>query len=462
MAVGMNIAGGLGGVLADVSQYADGVKRLAVAAGTTIIADGDGGAFTSTESGAMRTSIDQLLFFEQVDGSAINTNVWNYSSSGMTVAQANGFITLNAGQAVTANAWAILQSVKYFQLMGAMPTRPVIRLKWPAAPQANATVEIGIGTVATNTTPTDGVFLRGNSSGEWRAVLNNGGSETTALIDPALMPAPGNVILFECDIVEDLCRFRVNDIGVATVPVPAGLAYPTNAGKLTIFVRVYNGSSPPNQAPQISIGQFLVVGQDMNGGESYDDLLMTLGRGGYQARVSPFGSLNNIANNTSPVTIAAGALSNTVAAYSKIGGAFALAGFASNTGNDFIVFAYQVPAGDRLKIRGVRIDTAILGTAIVTATLLEWWMGVNASAASLATADSPPTTWAPRPIWLGSQGFVALAGIGVQATAITQRWEFPIVVDSGRWLTINVRCPTGAATASLIYRGGVQLDCLHV
>lgn len=457
MGMGVNIIG-LDGTK-NLEPDAEG--RMPVV-GRLVITDVDDNPLTVTESGALRVSQDQLQFFEVVDGNALNTNVWLTSVSGMTVVQQNGFIELNSAAALTANAYAILQSIKWFQLLGPMPSRPIIRMKYLSGPQANGVTELGFGLVTTNSSPTDGVFLRANQSGEWRAVLSNAGNETSALIDPTKMPAPGNDILLLIDIVEDLARFYIADDLVAEVPVPAGLSYPTNAGKLPIFARVFNGASPPGLAVKLSIGQFLVVGQDVNGGESYDDLLLSLGKGGYQLRAGTFGPNTNLVNNTAPTTIAAASLSNTAAAYSKLDGEFSLAAFAPSAGNDWIVFAYQVPVGERLKIRGVSIETAVTGLAVVTATLLEWWMGVNASALSLATADSPPTSWSPRPRFLGMQNFAASAPIGTVATRITQRFEYAPIVDSGRWVTINLRCSSGAATASVVYRGGVLVDALHV
>jgi|SRR5882672_9450851 len=69
---------------------------------------GGGGQGTQTENGFTNVSNDSLIFFEQVDGVAVNTNVWVPTTSGMTIVQSGGFITLNAGLAVAANAYAIL------------------------------------------------------------------------------------------------------------------------------------------------------------------------------------------------------------------------------------------------------------------------------------------------------------------------------------------------------------------
>jgi len=59
---------------------------------------GSGGGIqgTVTENQFLNVSNDSLIFFEQVDGVAVNTNVWVPSTSGMTIIQSGGFINLNA------------------------------------------------------------------------------------------------------------------------------------------------------------------------------------------------------------------------------------------------------------------------------------------------------------------------------------------------------------------------------
>lgn len=108
-------------------------------AGFIKLLDSDGREIVTTENGALSTSIDQLLFVDQVDGSNVNTNKWIQSTSGMSIAQANGFITLNSGAATTANAYAILSSIKNIPLYGHLPVRISINAKVPVQPQSNLT-----------------------------------------------------------------------------------------------------------------------------------------------------------------------------------------------------------------------------------------------------------------------------------------------------------------------------------
>lgn len=412
--------------------------------------DGLGNPIVTTESGALLTSLEAVMLFEQVDGAAVNTNVWSPASSNMTIAQASGFITLNSTLATTANAYAILTSIKAIPMYGPLPLRAQINAKVATIPQANQTMELGLGSVGTNAAPTDGAFFRWAPNGNFLAVVNNGGSETTSA---NLTPPPtANVMtLYEVIMVEDRVQFYINDEQVADIVNPVGLAFPTGAGRLPVFARAYNSASVPAQAPQISIGQVVVLQQDMQQQRPWSEVLATLGRGCYQSPVTPFGQTANHANSTSP---ASATLSNTAAGYTTLGGRYQFAAVAG-AATDFALFAYQVPAGYQLLITNVRIAAVVTGAAVgLSGTVLDWSLGLNASAVSLATADGAGT-WAPRRIPIGAQGLATAAGIGASAPDLINRFDPPLVVDAGRYLHVILQVPVGLATVSQVLRGDV-------
>lgn len=432
-------------------------------AGFIKLLDSDGREIVTTENGALSTSIDQLLFVDQVDGSAVNTNKWIQSTSGMTIAQANGFITLNSGAATTANAYAILSSIKNIPLYGHLPVRISINAKVPIQPQSNLVIEMGIGSVATTAAPTDGCIFRWNSSAQFQVVDNNGGSETAVALSGTfteadgasitLPPTNGDTTLFDLVMVEDVVQFFVDDVLVDEIDVATGFSYPTNSGRLPIFFRVYNGGSSPAQAPQISVGQVVAVQEGVSINRPWRESLVTLGQGAYQSPVTPFAQTANHANSTSPISAT---LSNTAAGYTTLGGRYQFAAVAG-AATDFALFAYQVPAGYQLFIYGVAISCTNTGAigSIVTPTLVDWSLGVNSSAVSLATADGAGI-WAPRRIPLGMQTFGLSAFIGAQAPDIMR--TLLAVVDGGRYCHIIVQVPVGAATGSQIFRGDVFID----
>lgn len=429
------------------------LPAVALQAGFAKMLDSKGDGLLTTENGALNTSLDGIILFEQVDGAALNTNVWTTSTDTMTVTQTGGFITLNANSTLTAAKYAIFNSIKSIPMYGHLPLRIAFNVKVPAQPQANLTMELGIGTALTNATPTDGAFFRWNSSSEFRCIINNGGNEVASVALTA--PTNNDVTLFEIVIVENLVQFYVDDVLVDETEVPVGQAYPTNAGRLPLFARVYNGGSSPSQAGQISIGQVIAVQQAMNQNKTWTDTLSALGRGAYQSPIAPFTQSANHANSASPVSAT---LSNTAAGYSTLGGRYQFAAPAG-AATDYALFAYQVPTGYQLYINAISINAINTGAAVATtATILDWSVGVNASAVSLATSEAPPTSWAPRRIPLGTQGFIVGAGIGTNATDISRIFPTPLVVDGGRYVHVIVQVPVGTATGSQVTRGTVQIN----
>jgi len=450
----VNVIDSASGNVAGVTTDKEMKVSLSQAAGTAGFAkmlDGAGEPVHVTDTGALLTSGRELLITETVDGSALNTNKWITSTSGMTITQSNGFITLNAASATTANAYAILRSIKNVPLMGSLPVLVTGNIKTSVLPQANITIEFGVGTVATNALPTDGCYFRWNSNGNFQCIINNGLGET--IVDSLTPPTTNDTSLMEIEIVEDAVAFFIDDVEIASVTVPLANAYPTNAARLPIFLRVYNGSSTPAVAPQTNLGQLTVVQQDAQLGRSWPTVLASFGQSAYQSPVTPFTQIANHDNSASPTSAS---LSNTVPSYSTLGGRYQFAAVVA-AATDYALFAYQVPTGYQLFVNSIHISSLVTGLAVVTATVFDWSIGVNASAASLATVDGAGT-WAPRRVPVGTQGFLALAGLAATANDIVRNFTTPLVVDSGRYLHVIVQVPAGAATASLIFRGNVTIN----
>lgn len=447
------IQGESGGV-ADVDDDGQVLAKLNTdpsKAGAVLIYDSAGSPINVEENGSLSVSQDNLIFTEQVDGNSVNTNKWITSVSVLAIAQAGGFITLNSGNVTTASGYAILTSILNMPFYGDFPTEVSISAKVSAQPQANATVELGIGICATNAAPTDGAFFRWTSTGAFQAVVNNAGSETS--VSAGTPPTNGRKTLFGIVVSEDHVLFYIGDDQVADVVNPAGLSYPFNAGHQPIFARVITAATQPTQAPQVAIGQVTAVQLSINQYRSWQHVLADMGLGAYQSPTA-FTQTSNRANSSAPASLS---LSNTVASLTTLGGEWQVAALAA-ANTDYALFAFQVPSPYRLKIFGVRIWASVLGAAIVTPTVLDWALGINASAASLATTDSPPTSWAPRRIPVGAHSFLALAGIGQGAGDVVQRFEAPLIIDSSRYFHIILRIPNGANTANLLYRGGVFVD----
>lgn len=464
------IAGDTSGNVAEVDAHGNQLVNLPTdpqAAGYVRLLDSDGNPLDTTENGFLRVSSEALVFYDQVDGAALNTNLWTYSVGTMTVVQANGFIGLNAGASVAAGAYAILQSIKSIPLYGTLPLIVEMNAKALNAPAANATIELGIGSSTTTAAPADGAFFRWTPAGQFYAITNNAGVESSSaqITGPysdttgamITMPPSGTVIhLYAIEIVEDHCRFYVDDTLVADIQTPAGQAFPFNAGRQTVYARVFNGGTSPSLAPQLFIGQVIANQEDLNQSKPWGDLLCSLGRGFHQSPTTPFSQTANHANSTSP---ASATLSNTVAGYATLGGRFQFAAPAGAV-TDYALFAYQIPTGYQFVCKGVSISSVSVGAAgsLTVPTVLDWSLGVNANAVSLATAESPPSTISPRRVPVGMQSFPTTTLLGGQAADIDRRFDAPLVVDGGRYLHVIVQMPYGAATASQIIRGDVMID----
>lgn len=162
--------------------------------------------------------------------------------------------------------------------------------------------------------------------------------------------------------------------------------------------------------------------------------------------------LANWANSTAPTSAT---LSNTAAGYTTLGGlwqAAALAGAAT----DYALFAYAVPAGKRLFVTGVHISpTIVTGAAnATTATILQWGLGFNSTAVSLATASTGPDR-----VGVGFQSCLAALAIGGQiGPAIELSFPTPHVVEAEKYLHVILTIPVCTATSSEVLRGLVGIN----
>lgn len=161
------------------------------------------------------------------------------------------------------------------------------------------------------------------------------------------------------------------------------------------------------------------------------------------------------ANSADP---AAAVLSNTAASYTTLGGLFlGPTPTPAGAATDFAFFAIQIPSPYSFTFTGIRISTMNRGAAVATtATVLEWAMGFNSSAVSLATA----APYSPMKIPIGRQIFAIAATAESMPSPAEISWQpaTPIVVQPGRFIHVILRIPVGTATASGFIRGSVAID----
>jgi hypothetical protein len=389
-------------------------------------------------------------FYDGVEGAALNTNLWGGQNTTMTITQASGFINLNAGAATTINTNAQINSIKSIPRINYFPIMGRFACKHVGGAQANAVMEIGFGVATARTAPTDGAFFRYDSTG-LKAVINYGGTETASAALTA--PAASVVAIYEIILAGRKAQFLIDGVLVATLTAGTANASVASTDRLPIFARVYTGGTIPATAPQLSINRVTIVQADLTG-KSYDTQLAdSQARNSYQSPATTFGQTAQWANSAAPATAT---LSNTAASYTTLGG-LAVIPATVGAATDYALFAYQIPTGFEFHMTGILIMNPILQGAAMgtTATYYYWGLGLNSSAASLATADAlgpPPTAWGPRRVALGAHWMAASAAIGtvMSGSPISMLFMTPIVVDSTRFIHVILRIVSGVATASAV------------
>ncbi len=182
--------------------------------------------------------------------------------------------------------------------------------------------------------------------------------------------------------------------------------------------------------------------------------IMAAGDRGSFWNPSSLAQLANHANSTSP---SSATLSNTAAGYSTLGGRYQFAAVAG-AATDYALFAWQVPTTMTLFITGVSISLVNTGAAVATsAHILDWALGINSTAVSLATTDSG-STYGPRRLPLGTQALLTSAAIGATAPDLVRTFNTPIVVKPGRFIHTILQMPVATATASQVLRGDVMFN----
>jgi len=425
-----------------------------------MLADAAGNPVEVTEHGEIKTSTLSLIMRDQVEGATLNTNIWTPTTGGgMTIVQSNAFLTLNANNTVTAGAFAMVATNKVVPFYGEQEVELSTSVKIDQLPDVNEVIEIGFFTATGSSAPTDGPGFIRITGGHAYGVQNFAGAETVQQlmkldgITPN-DPIAGAVQDYDCGVDSFNTEFEI-DGNKFSISCPVTLPFPGSTARSTVAYRVYNKGTPPVHGCSISIGRMEVTQAIVTVGKPWPELLCEMGQAGHQSPTL-FTTTGNQANSTVPATIA---LSNTTSpnAATVLDGKFKFAAVAGAE-TDYVLFAFQVPTGYQFKVTGVQIDTFTEGAAIgLSPTTMEWSIGLNSTGASLAVVDGAGTVAARRKA-LGCQTFTTLQAIGALAATIDRFFQPPLVVDSGRYVQIILRMPDGVATASLVFRGSVEIQ----
>lgn len=395
---------------------------------------------------------DTPMFYEDVNGASLNTNNWVTSTLTQTITIASAFIVLNGGAITTLSTYAIMTSVKSIHQLTEFMTSQRWLAKTPNVPQSNATMEMGMGFVATNGAPTSsGAYFRWATDGLFYACVLWSGTEVKTSI---AIPSVNTVHSFEIHIGHGAVDFFVDDVFVISV-APAANAVPMVPTRVPLFARIYTAASAPATAPQLFISMVFSNMCNVNAGRSWNDNLAILGQGHPSSAVTPFSQLAQWANTAQPSTVTP--VNTGISMYTSPGGLYVMTAVAAGT-TDLVVFAFQVPTGYTMIIKAIWITINNRVVAVgATATVLEWFMSVNSSALTMATADGT-NTWQPRRVPLGVQTFAAAAAVNAEGREINRSFDSPVICDSGRFLHIGFKPLEGLATATELFAGIVGLD----
>lgn len=409
----------------------------------------------------LRVGGDTLLFNEPFYGAALNSGVWSSNVTTMTTAVSGNALILNSGSSVAANAVARVTSYQEFPSYDSFETYYAFEYVYnQAAPIVNNTAEVGAFFATGTAAPTDGVFLRYNAAGSVEAVVCFNSAETSTLIT-----APDGLVRHRVviTIYADQVEFWIDDVLVASIDTPLGRGCPVSAGELPLSFRSYNAAIAPATAVRIQVYNPSVQLGGIQDAYDASTIAATFGGMALQGQTgATLGSLPNWANSAAPATAT---LSNTTAGYGVgiLGGQFR---FAAPLGaeTDYILFAFQVPAGaanamnKKLCITGCTIDTWNEVVAVATTpTVFQWGISIGSTAASLATAEGA-TTKAARRQPLGVQSFAVADPVGKTAQTVGSA-SFgkggELVANPGEFVGIIVKAPIGTATATETFRGVV-------
>jgi len=418
------------------------------------------GVWSFGEGYRLRVGNESLGFLESFDGTTINTVRWTQSNLTMTQSQAQTAFTLNANSTTTASTYSILTSTKSFQYTGEYGLEA--RFRGKIIFQANAVTELGFLSCATTATPTNGVFFRITSTGTQQLVINYNGTETTATIGTPIVSGTNyQFILYMYGTIArlDVLNWDNSTSSTTTLQIPTTQAALIQTGHIPIAARVYNTATPPASAAQIVLAGVTVSQLDLAGEKAWEAQLGDMMR---FANSDPLtgAQLQNYTNNTAPTTIAAASLSNTTAAYTTLGGLFAFNPPATSE-NDYILFAYQVPAGFDLMIWNIQIQAALIGAQSTTSPqVYQFGIAVGSSAVSLATAGANP----PLRQAIGMLTAPKSASIGDPMTPAPLVWtpHVPITCYGGKYVHIFFRPVSSHLTAGQVVRGIATVDgCLQ-
>lgn len=419
----------------------------------------------SSQDYRLRVGMDTVLFSHTFNATTQNTGLWKHLFTTMTMTQSAGFLNINAtGTSTVAGNSAILQTWRYFPLIGTAPICVEFTGSITLYPTVNEVFLCGLGVGVASAPPIDGVWFELTSAGLKGCVRYNSGVVDTLDLITNVNDIPLNTnSKYAMIIGERGVEYWIDDVlyGEQIIPNAQGQAFLSTS--LPLFIQKYNNAlvgSSPNMIVKIS--DTTVTLMDIATNKTWAGQLASSGLG---LQTLDGGTYTNGAqqvqwsNTTLPT--AAAATNTTAALGAFLGGIFQMNAAATST-TDVIISMYQNPLGGVnqtgrvMHIRGIKVDIVNAGAAnsATVPTTIALALGWGATAASLATTEAGSfvnnTTKIRRPQPIGAIGLPISAVIGQQGSSVQFDFEAPIIVNPGEFVGIFGKILSGAATASQV------------
>jgi hypothetical protein len=445
-------------------------KNPSKAGGAVVLGEShDGDLGLSAVRRSVRATVDKSLTISKTVNlweeffsfPVFNTRKYFNNAVVFTAAAAGGLLTVNTGSSTASGGGYMVRTYKTFQLpaQGSL----IFDFTWALAlnVQANNNIEIGWGIPSTATTaPLDGIYLSIDNAGAVQLVANYNGSVTTNAALTGFTPVANRLYGGQLIIHRDRAEIYIDGILYAAINRPISAPSLSLSQNGHLFFRLSN-TAVTTSAQKLSISSLnlnlLDYSISKSAGliaiENLDMATITV-----EDHIA-VGQIANIVNSVAPTSAT---LLNTAAGYTTLGGNFQFAAIAGAE-TDYALFGFQVPVnavaneGRNLIVTGVELDTWNMGAASATTpTLLNWYIGIGASAVSLATADTNAIK-APHRAFLGSQSIPigTIVGSRTDRTISASFSDAPFVVCPGEFVHIILRMPVGTATAAQVIRGSV-------
>jgi hypothetical protein len=426
----------------------------------------------TSEDYRLRVGVDALLAQESFCNTVQDTGKSRCTTSTMALANTGSALTTNSGSITTNSSGVLFQTGRFFPVGGQQtPTYVEMNFAMTANVMAtNSTLDIGlfIPNAANPFAPTDGVYLRFNSTGVFLVTFNSTGGELQTQLT-SFVPVANQVYQIILAITNRAVQVWIDDVLHEKRAVAAGLGQPFNSGSLPFALRHAIAGGAAGSVVQGKLYSYSVYGGDLDRVKDWGSTCAVAG-GSLQVQqgATTGGQLTAVpVGGTAPTVIALTA--NTAPATNNPGGYFTLPTSISIGEADYPIYAWQNPAGTTaipgktFHCTGCVIGDLGVSTVLTGGPLLMSWAvayGALAATGTLATTESgsyvSPTTKSPRRIPTGiMQALAAAAPVTTISKGGTIMFDPPLPVLQGEWLHAILRVFGGTATSAGAIRGSV-------